>query len=610
MVRNRVGFLLLTGLFFVLGAVVACGGSDAPDAEFKGNSGVVTTPAAAVATKVTVPATTAPAAQPVATKAPAVAAKPAGTLTIATRALRSGAGIPKFCTAGCAETIYLAGIFDTLTGVEAGPGGPIDPQNIPGLAESWTIADDLSYMDFKLRNDVKFHDGSSLDAADVAFSYNNANAAVNVDSIHGQAGDFAPFIAEVEALDPLTVRMNFTVMYSAMPLRYISPFYQSAAIVSKKVFDKLGEEGMRTDYTGTGPFIMDSYKKSESIFAHAVDEHWRKVPSVKELRILDIPETSARTAMLETGEAQIAGELAFKDIIRLQKEGFILNRDNGYSQEIAIFMGGNYWSTVHPQKGTKLERPKIDKPWIGFFGDADHMERAQKVRHALAMTIDRENINEQILEGLGEVCYYNQISINQDGWMDKWEIPFDPEGARQLLKEAGYEGGGFSVDMWIGPGGLRVELGEAVAGSWLKELGIETNLDRITYTKYRPGLVQRTTSVYFMSAGDEGKTGFPVHWPKGMQGSAITDGGWGPGFEDPFYSQHFFKMNAEPDAVKRMAMTEEYFDHVAEVMLQPCIVEAPYHPMFDPKQIAEWKMHPSMNGNLSGANSFETVVLK
>ena len=604
MLRNRVGFLFLTGLFFALGAIVACGGSAAPEAEFKGNSGVVSTPAAAPATKAVV-------AKPAATKAPVVAAKSAGTLTVATRALRSGAGLPKFCTAGCAETVYLAGIYDTLTGVKAGPGGPLDPQNTPNLAESWTIADDLSYMDFKLRNDVKFHDGSDLTAEDVAFSYNNANAAQNVDSIHGQAGDFAPFIALVEALDPLTVRMNFTVMYSAMPLRYISPFYQSAAIVSKKVYDKLGEEGMRTSYIGTGPFIMDGYKKSESVIAHAVDEHWRQVPSVKELRILDIPETSARTAMLETGEAQIAGELAFKDVVRLQKDGFTLNRDNGYGQEISIFMAGNYWSTEHPQKGTKLERPSFpDLPWVGDFADADSMERAKNVRHALSMTIDREAINEQILEGLGETCYFNQISINQDGWKEKWATPYDPEAARALLKKAGYEGGGFDIDMWIGPGGIRVELGEAIAGNWLKELGVNTNLDRITYTKYRPGLVQRTTSTYFMSAGDEGKTGFPVHWPKGMQGSAITDGGWGPGFEDPFYSQHFFKMNKEPDAAKRMAMTEEYFDHVADVMLQPCIVEAPYHPMFNPKLIAEWNMHPSMNGNLSGANSFETVVLK
>ena len=529
---------------------------------------------------------------------------------MATRALRSGAGIPKFCTAGCAETIYLSGIMETLTGVKAGPGGPIDPLNTPMLAESWTIADDLAYMDFKLRDDVKFHDGSSLTAEDVAFSYNNANADQNPDSIHGQAGDFAPFIGLVEAIDPLNVRMNFTVMYSAMPLRYIGPFYQSAGIVSKKVFDKLGEEGMRTVYIGTGPFKFVEWRKSEIITAEALPEHWRKTASVKELILRDIPETSARTAMLETGAAQIAGELAFKDVVRLQKDGFKLNRDNGYSQELALFIAGNYWSTVHPQKGTKLERPRIDKPWIGFYDDPVSMENARKVRHALAMSIDREGINESIMEGLGDTCYLNQISVNQEGWKEKWAIPFDPEGARQLLKEAGYEGGGFNVDMWIGPGGLRVELGEAIAGVWLQELGVTTNLDRITYTKYRPGLVQRTTDTFFFSAGDEGKTGFPVHWPKGMQGSAITDGGWGPGFEDPFYSQHFFKMNKEPDAVKRMAMTEEYFDHVWDMMLQPCVIENPYHPMYDPKLISEWNMHPSMNGNLSGANSFETVVLK
>ena len=607
---NRVRIFML-GLFLAVGAIVACGGSAEPTAA----------PVAAVATTAPVATTAAAAATAVpvaeATKVPAVAsAKPAGELTIATRNLRSGAGTPMFCTAGCAETIYLSGVNETLTGVKAGPGGPLDPQNIGQLAESWTIADDLSYMDFKLVKDVPFHSSNGVDygvmtADDVAFSYNNANAARNVDSIHGQAGDFAPFIGEVVAVDDLNVRMNFTLMYSAMPLRYIGPFYQSAGIVSKKAFDELGEDGMREVFTGTGPYKFIEWRKSEILETEAVDSHWRRTASIKSVKIRDIPEAATRVAMLETGEAAIATDIPFKDIVRLQKGGkFKLNRDNGYSQEISIFLAGNYWSTVHPQKGTELERPRIDKPWIGFFDDPESMERARKVRHALAMSYDREAINDSILEGLGEPNYLNQISIKQDGWMDKWEIPFDPEGARALLKEAGYEPGSFTIDMWIGPGGTRVELGEAVAGFWLKELGLETNLDRITYTKYRPGLVQRTTNTFFMSGGDEGKTGFPVHWPKGMQGSAITDGGWGPGFEDPWYSQHFFKMNKEPDAVKRMAMTEEYFDHVLDVMLQPGVVELPWHPFYNTEAIASWEEHPSMNGNIGGVNSIETIVLK
>ena len=112
------------------------------------------------------------------------------------------------------------------------------------------------------------------------------------------------------------------------------------------------------------------------------------------------------------------------------------------------------------------------------------------------------------------------------------------------------------------PGGDRTRE-VIVAQEILQTMGLRSFTPLVTAC---PGC-GRTTSTFFMSGGDEGKSGFPVHWPKGMQGSAITDGGWGPGFEDPFYSQHFFKMNKEPDADKRMAMTEEYFDHVFEQSL-------------------------------------------
>jgi ABC-type transport system substrate-binding protein len=373
----------------------------------------------------------------------------------------------------------------------------------------------------------------------------------------------------------------------------------------------LGPEGMRDVFIGTGPFKFVQWRPDELLEIEAVDQHWRQTPGVKRVRILDIPESSSRTAMIETGEAAIAGELPFKDVVRLQRDrGFELQRDNGYSQELNLFMAGNYWDTVHPLTGASLERPQLDKPWVGIFGDEESMERARKVRWALALTIDREAINQNLLEGLGQPVYLNQISIDQEGWKDKWEVPFDPERARQLLAEAGYEGGGFEVDMWVGPSGIQPEVGDAIAGLWLKELNVKTNLDRVTYTKYRPGLVQRTTSTLFLSGGDEGKTGFPVHWPKGFQGSAWSDGGWGPGFEDPFYAEFFKKMNAEPDQAKRLAMTEEYFDHVYHWMLQPGIVEVPWVPMYNPEMIAEWSPHPSQNGNMSGVNSIETIVLK
>ena len=117
MPRNRFSLFLLMGLFLIIGAVVACGGAAAPDD--------ATAPAA--------PAGQAPVAS--ATEVPeAMAMEQAGTLIVATRALRSGAGTPMFCTAGCAETIYLGGIMETLTGVEDGPPAVL---SIPGTPRCW-----------------------------------------------------------------------------------------------------------------------------------------------------------------------------------------------------------------------------------------------------------------------------------------------------------------------------------------------------------------------------------------------------------------------------------------------------------------------------------------
>ena len=135
-----------------------------------------------------------------------------------------------------------------------------------------------------------------------------------------------------------------------------------------------------------------------------------------------------------------------------------------------------------------MTRPREPKAWIGFVDDAESMEKARMVRWAMSRAIDREGLNDSLVEGLGEVCYLNQISINQPGWQDKWEIPYDPEGAKQMLADAGYPDG-FEAQLWVGPGGFTAELGDAVAGLWLKNLNIETTVDRITYTKFRPTLV-------------------------------------------------------------------------------------------------------------------------
>lgn len=68
-------------------------------------------------------------------------------------------------------------------------------------------------------------------------------------------------------------------------------------------------------------------------------------------------------------------------------------------------------------------------------------------------------------------------------------------------------------------------------------------------------------------------------------------------------------MTSQFDPGARTETAEDYFVHVHEVMLQPCIVENPFHPMYNPDVIAEWSPFPNMDSALGGMNNFESIVL-
>ena len=133
---------------------------------------------------------------------------PKGALTIAVGSVDSPNGLPRFCTAGCAETIYISGIAEVLFNSIATPDGQATTE--PLLALDFTLDPSLEFGDFSLREGVQFHgDWGEMTAADVAFSFNDANSVTNPESIHGQAGDFAPLIQSMEDVDKYTIRLNY-----------------------------------------------------------------------------------------------------------------------------------------------------------------------------------------------------------------------------------------------------------------------------------------------------------------------------------------------------------------------------------------------------------------
>ena len=145
-------------------------------------------------------------------------------MVIAVAGVNSLNGLPRFCTAGCSETIYHAGITEVLFNSVALPDGTAGTE--PLLALDFTLDPSLEFGDFTLREGVQFHgDWGEMTADDVAFSFNDANSVPNPESIHGQAGDFAPLLQSMEVVDTYKIRLNYRNYDSRGMLHRFSMFW-------------------------------------------------------------------------------------------------------------------------------------------------------------------------------------------------------------------------------------------------------------------------------------------------------------------------------------------------------------------------------------------------
>lgn len=217
--------------------------------------------------------------------------EPQGKLLFAVTRIGAPNGLPRFCSAsagGCAEIIYMAGMTETLFNSALDETG--SPTIEPMLATEFTLDPSLEHGDFTLREGVMFHNGmGEMTSEDVAFSYNDANSVTNPESVHGQAGDFAPLIASMDPIDPYTVRLQYRNYDSRGVLHRFSRFWQTAGIVSSKVFAEKGVEGMQDDYTGVGAFSVDEWvqQKHMKLTAFPTTTRAARATSARTLRRLN-----------------------------------------------------------------------------------------------------------------------------------------------------------------------------------------------------------------------------------------------------------------------------------------------------------------------------------
>jgi peptide/nickel transport system substrate-binding protein len=333
---------------------------------------------------------------------------------------------------GAEQTTINCLLFDSLlTKDEKG-------REIPAMAESWTIAPDWTYVDFKLRKGIKFHNGDSFTSKDVKFSFERA---MREDLMCVIGAEARRQIDRVETKGDYQVRVHLKQPYPAI----LDRLYLYLMMVPKNYIEKVGDAGFAAKPVGAGPFQIIDFKHDDYVRVKAVRNHYRKTPFVDEVLFKIAEEPATRLAMLKTGEA---------DMIMLNAQ-HIPEAKKDPNLRI-IWSKYTFVTTMVYQD---LARPNEPNPFLD-----------ERVRKAASLAIDRAGICKNVLNDAAEP-WGSFLAPYHPGYdPGRKPDPYNPERAKKLLAEAGYPNG-FKTTFTTGSGS-RTPFEPLVAQ--LNEVGIKT----------------------------------------------------------------------------------------------------------------------------------------
>jgi peptide/nickel transport system substrate-binding protein len=276
----------------------------------------------------------------------------------------------------------------------------------PSLAESYTESPDKLTYEFTLRAGTKFHNGAPVTADDVKFTFERYKGAA--------AKLLKDKVKAVEVVDARRVRFHLQAPWPDFLLFYATPASGAAWIVPKKYLEQVGEDGYKQHPIGAGPYKFASHKAGVELILEAFEDYWRHPPYIKRLVMRVVPDESTRLAMLKRGEADIA-------YLMVGAIGEEVKRDPRLK---LIPSGGQsvQWLCLHDETDAK-------SPW-----------HDRRVRLAANYAIDRHAISE--VESYGVAPPMGSIIPKEFEFALPVEpYEYNPQKAKQLLKEAGYPNG-------------------------------------------------------------------------------------------------------------------------------------------------------------------------
>lgn len=279
-------------------------------------------------------------------------------------------------------------------------------QIVPHLAISWRTPDDLTW-EFKLRGDVRFHNGDKFTAHTVKFNFDRV---LNPENKFPQRSNHA-LISDVEVVDDYTVRFRTSKPYPLMLERLTQ-----LQMLSEKVVREKGNEWIAENAVGTGPYKLVSWKRKQEHLWVRNDNHWGPKPAFKYVRVRIIPDVGTRVAELISGGV---------DIIR----------DVPHDQADVIDRSGQARTASAPVLTTAF----IGLDSAGRSGPNPFQNR--RVRQAVNYGVHSDNIIRFVLRGLADrvATAVSPLAFGFEPSIKAY--PYDLEKAKKLLAEAGYPKG-------------------------------------------------------------------------------------------------------------------------------------------------------------------------
>jgi peptide/nickel transport system substrate-binding protein len=363
---------------------------------------------------------------------------------------------PTAAAAAATDEVVYANVFEGLTRIDEN--GDVRP----ALATSWTASPDgLSYA-FRLRSDVRFHDGSAFDADDVKFSLERAGAS---QSTNAQRALFAN-VLRVDTPSPGEAIVRLSRAIPEFP-RYLG--WGDAVMVAPETAATNAQRPV-----GTGPFRFSEQRPGEQIRLTRNEDYWGERPALSAITFRIISDSAAAYGALMAGDVDGFPNFPSPQMIRQIEK----------NPRFRVTVGRTMGETV---LGLNASRAPFDQ---------------YEVRRAISLAVNRKDVIDGAMFGAGtpiSTFYPPGLSDSIDAFSLS---PYAPEKARQLLADAGL-GAGFSVKLAAPPTeyarrsaeiiraqlaqiGVRVEIEPIEWAQWLSQVLVNRNYDMTIVSHTEP----------------------------------------------------------------------------------------------------------------------------